>query len=107
MTGTSLTPSKSFDEIGIQVFYFPTLAAAHLTVLKEMYQFGTLKESALSQFHNNVEQYKLWLDVYVPIFEAYSAFASINSTLQISDAKFFRSALDHADISSHLPTQIG
>ena len=107
-TGTSVTPPLSYDEIGVQVFYFGHFAAYHLAALKEMYLHGSSssKEFARVAYNSKVEEYKDWIVAYVPVFEKYARFANINATQQISEAKNFFVALTRANLEYSKPVQI-
>jgi hypothetical protein len=100
----SLTPAYSFDELGVQLFYFPHFATYHLAALKEMYLFGTNKRGAKVQFENKVEDYKLFLKRYLPIFEAYNSYVGLGAEDQIESVKVFQGILDEATIN-HKPQQ--
>ena len=98
-TGNSVTPPVSFDEIGVQLFYFTSFAQSHIISLKEMYLHGQAKAFAESQFNIKVEQYKQWIETFVPVFELYAAFANINASAQIKDAKDFHDSLSKANLN--------
>ena len=99
-SGNSVTPPVSFDEIGVQLFYFSHFAQFHLTSLKEMYLHGQAKAFAESQFNIKVEQYKQWIETFVPVYELYADFANINASTQIKDAKDFHASLSKANLNA-------
>jgi hypothetical protein len=98
-TGNSLTPALTFDQIGVQLYFFPIIASVHLASLKELYQYGSLKETALSQFDAKVEQYMIWLASFVPMFDSYSTFVGIDATEQITTAMDFFQNLQNVTIN--------
>ena len=97
-TGNSLTPSVTFDQIGVQLYYFPLIASVHIAALKELYQYGSLHEYALAHFNTKVENYMIWLAAYVPVFDSYSAFVGIDSSAQITEAMTFFQNLQNVTI---------
>ena len=99
-SGNSVTPPASFDEIGVQLFYFSHFAQFHLTSLKEMYLHGQARAFAESQFNIKVEHYKQWIETFVPVYELYAAFANINASTQIKDAKDFHASLSIANLNA-------
>ena len=96
----------SFDEIGVQLFYFSRFVHFHLIALKEMYLHGESAEFAKSQFNIKVEEYKRWIQMFVPVFESYAKFANINATDQIQDAKDCYLSLQKATLNYPKPMSI-
>ena len=105
-TGNSVTPPNTFDEIGVQLFYFSHFASFHLAGLKEMYLHGESTAFAQSQYNIKVQEYKAWISTFVPVFELYANFAGINATAQIQDAKNFYGALTKATLAFPAPIPI-
>ena len=97
--GTNLEPARSFEEIGIQLFYFSKIAALHLMALKELYNYGTLQKQAEYQFYTKVAQYKKWLEVVLPMYASYSMLMNINSTEPIAEATVFYRSLKHVNLT--------
>ena len=100
----SLTPAYSFDELGIQLFYFPAFATYHLTALKEMYLFGTNKRGAKAQFTKKVTDYKKFLAENLPVFQAYNDYVGMGAEKQISEALTFYGILEKSTLD-HKPQQ--
>ena len=98
-TGNSITPPRSFSEIGVQVYYFPLIASVHIAAMQEMFQYGTLKQDALAKFNMKVDSYMTWLAAFVPMFDSYSIFVGIDSTQQINQAYTFFMNLQNTTIA--------
>ena len=98
-TGNSITPPMTFDQIGVQLYYFPLIASIHIAALRELYLYGTLKEYALEQFNNKVKNYINWLAAFVPMFDSYSVFVGIDATAQIDTAITLFKGLKNATIN--------
>ena len=105
-SGNSITPPNSFDEIGVQLFYFSRFAGIHLASLKEMFLHGASPAYAQQQFTQKVKEYQMWLGVAIPSVEMYASFKGINATEQLTDAKNFRNSLVGATIKYDKPIQI-
>ena len=88
-TPGSLTPAYSFDQIGIQIFYFPSFATYHLAALKEQYLHGVSTQIARTQYTKKVQEYSSFLNTYLPIFASYADFIRVDSNKQINDADTF------------------
>lgn len=97
-TGSNIVPAISFEELRIQLFYFPKLATIHLLALKEMHAYGTFKEGAKHKFFLKVNQYKLWLEKVIPIITTYSTFMGIDSSAAIQDAQVLLSSLPNSTL---------
>lgn len=98
-TGNSLTPAVTFDQIGVQLYFFPMIASVHIAALKELYQYGSLKGAALAQFNTKVQEYMIWLAAFVPMFDSYSTFVGIDSSTQINAAMTFFQSLQNVTIN--------
>lgn len=95
----SLVPAQSFDEIGVQIFYFPTFASYHLTALKEMYLHGASKNYAKAQFQTKLAEYKLFLSDYLPVFAQYANYTGVRADQQVREAGSFAAVLRTATLS--------
>ena len=100
VTGDSTTATQSFGQIGIQMYYFPQLATAHLVALKELHirspgdgTYGTL-------FEQKVKEYKAWIDYYGPIFSSYSDLKGFDPKTTMDRVMEFRQQLDKATLNA-------
>lgn len=96
----TVAPPYSFDEIGVKLYYFATLAAYHLISLKEMYLHGQDQDSAATQYNKKIKEYKEFLSMHIPVFEAYANFTLLDAKRQNKDAKDFLKHLEKATLNS-------
>ena len=96
----TVAPPYSFDEIGVKLYYFTTLASYHLVSLKEMYLHGQDKDSAATQYNKKIKDYKDFLSMHIPVFEAYANFTLLDAKSQVKGAKDFLKHLEKANLNS-------
>ena len=94
----TLVPAQSFDEMGVQIMYMPTLAAIHLGALKEMYLHGTQTGFAQEQFEVKKKEYMNFLDTNLPIFADYATFRGLKVDEYIQAALGFYGQLEKASL---------
>jgi hypothetical protein len=99
-SGSTVIPSRSFEEIGIQLYFFSNIATVHLLALKELYNFGSLQPAAKAQFKNKLNDYKDWLEKVVPIYTVYSTVMNIDAKAQLEEASAFYEMLSSASLDA-------
>ena len=99
-TGDSTTATQSFGQIGIQMYYFPQLATAHLVALKELHIRSPGDGTYGSLFEQKVKEYKAWIDYYGPIFSSYSDLKGFDPKPTMDRVMEFRQQLDKATLNA-------
>lgn len=97
----NITPARSFQEMSVQLFYFPRIASIHLMALKELHAHGSLKRHAAAQFKIKLSQYQEWLQVVVPIVTVYSKVLKIDVAVPLRDASVLLRSLSNATLAIH------
>jgi hypothetical protein len=87
--------STTYDFIGMQVSSFPFIAKLHLDVIRELF-WRSDYDSYKALFVIKVQEYKEWLDYYVPIYSTYSEIK--NYRVNLTDVFEFRKSLDRMQI---------
>lgn len=103
--GIDYFPPLTFEDLRLQMYFFPSFARTHVMALKELALFSYERKFKQYEmlFQEAIDDYKDWLDVNIPIYDRYALVKSIKNSENITiAAKEFRKDLEKANLD--IPT---
>lgn len=75
LSSKSISPYRTYQELGVQLAYFSTFVSIHLSSFVELAKHGSLAKDAHVKLQRKVVEYRDWLARVLPIYRDYRSFA--------------------------------